>query len=214
MTSSRRSRPATSRRRTPPRRSSRRRRRSGPAADGQPASGGGSSVRRHRGQEGAMAGRDTAIGIPQAGRRAGGDPKSRAGVRAGGSTLKRDLTGWAFALPFVLIFAIFLLGPVIASLLLSMTNFGLRDLRNPLGVSFTGLSNYAALLAEGRFWTSPCNTAYSVVGGLPLTLVLGLGAALALDGGTGKCRTLFRVGYCLPVVTSIVAIAVVWRFVL
>jgi multiple sugar transport system permease protein len=161
-----------------------------------------------------MAGRDTAIGIPQAGRRAGGDPKSRAGVRAGGSTLKRDLTGWAFALPFMLVFAIFLLGPVIASLLLSLTSFGLRDLRNPLGASFTGLSNYAALLADGRFWSSLFNTAYFVVVGVPLTVVLGLGAALALDRGIDKFRTLFRVGYYLPVVTSIVAIAVVWRFVL
>ena len=163
-----------------------------------------------------MAGRDVAIGVPQAGRRAGGKPNadSRVGVRPGGSTLRRDLTGWAFALPFVLVFAIFLLGPVIASMVLSFTNFGLRDLRNPLGVSFTGLSNYAALLADGRFWTSLFNTAYFVVIGVPLTLVLGLGAAMALDRGIDKFRTLFRVGYYLPVVTSIVAIAVVWRFVL
>ena len=70
------------------------------------------------------------------------------------------------------------------------------------------------LLADGRFWTSLFNTAYFVVVGVPLTIVLGLAAALALDRGINKFRTLFRVGYYLPVVTSIVAIAVVWRFVL
>ena len=49
---------------------------------------------------------------------------------------------------------------------------------------------------------------------MPLTLVLGLAVALALDRGIKQFRTLFRVGYYLPVVTSIVAIAVVWRFLL
>jgi len=130
------------------------------------------------------------------------------------ATWRRDLTAWAFALPFVLIFAVFLVGPVVASMILSLTDFGLRDLRNPLGVDFVGLQNYATLLADQRFWTSLWNTAYFVVVGVPLTIVLGLGAALALDRGIDKFRTLFRVGYYLPVVTSIVAIAVVWRFVL
>ena len=58
------------------------------------------------------------------------------------------------------------------------------------------------------------NTAYFVVVGVPLTLGLGLAVALALDRGIRRFRTMFRVGYYLPVVTSIVAIAVVWRFVL
>ena len=70
------------------------------------------------------------------------------------------------------------------------------------------------MIKDGTFWTALFNTAYFVVVGVPLTLVLGLAAAMALDRGITSFRTLFRVGYYLPVVTSIVAIAVVWRFLL
>ena len=49
---------------------------------------------------------------------------------------------------------------------------------------------------------------------MPCTIVLGLLLAVALNQGIGKLRGLFRVGFYLPVVTSIVAIAVVWRYML
>ncbi len=128
--------------------------------------------------------------------------------------LREQLIGWGFALPFVLVFTIFLAGPIVASLVLSFTDFGLRDLRNPLGTDFVGLANYQALLEDPKFHKAMINTVYFVIVGVPLTLVIGLAVALALDRGIKKFRTLFRVGYYLPVVTSIVAIAVVWRFVL
>ena len=128
--------------------------------------------------------------------------------------LREQLIGWGFALPFVLVFTIFLAGPIVASAVLSFTDFGLRDLRNPLGTDFVGLANYQALLDDPKFHKAMINTVYFVVVGVPLTLFLGLAIALALDRGIKKFRTLFRVGYYLPVVTSIVAIAVVWRFLL
>jgi len=132
----------------------------------------------------------------------------------GKGTLRENLTGWAFALPFVLIFTVFLLGPIAATLVMSFTDFGLRDLRNPLGTDFIGVDNYVQLLSDRKFVVSLFNTAYFVVVGVPLTLIAGLGVAVLLDRGIRRFRTLFRVGFYLPVVTSIVAIAVVWRFVL
>ena len=128
--------------------------------------------------------------------------------------LREQLIGWGFALPFVLVFTLFMAGPILASLVMSFTDFGLRDLRNPLGTDFVGLANYQALLDDPKFRKAMINTAYFVIVGVPLTLVLGLAVALALDRGIKNFRTLFRVGYYLPVVTSIVAIAVVWRFLL
>jgi multiple sugar transport system permease protein len=127
---------------------------------------------------------------------------------------RENLIGWGFALPFVVIFVVFMAGPIVASLLLAFTSFGLADLRNPLGASFVGVDNFVKLLSDGKFLASILNTAYFVVVGVPLTLALGLAAATALNRGITRFRTLFRVGYYLPVVTSIVAIAVVWRFVL
>ena len=129
-------------------------------------------------------------------------------------SLRQHLTGWAFAAPFVIIFLVFMAGPLLASLVLSFTDFGLRDLRNPLGTNFIGLDNYAELLSDTTFHKALANTAYFVLVGMPLTLGLGLAAALALDRGIRRFRTVYRVGYYLPVVTSIVGIAVVWRFLL
>lgn len=125
-----------------------------------------------------------------------------------------DLVGWAFAAPFVILFLLFLAFPILASFVLSFTSFGLRDLANPIGATFVGLENYANLLGDAKFWASLGNTVYFVVVGVPLTLVSGLLIANALNRGIRRFQTVFRVGYYLPVITSIVAIAVVWRFLL
>ena len=125
-----------------------------------------------------------------------------------------DLVGWAFAAPFVILFLVFLAFPILASFVLSFTSFGLRDLANPVGATFVGLNNYADLLGDAKFWASLANTLYFVVVGVPLTLVCGLLIANALNRGIRRFQTVFRVGYYLPVITSIVAIAVVWRFLL
>jgi multiple sugar transport system permease protein len=143
----------------------------------------------------------------------------RRGVREAGTApsahrWRQDLTGWAFAAPFVILFGIFLAFPILASFALSFTSFGLRDLQNPIGSNFVGLDNYANVIGDTRFWTSLFNTAYFVVIGVPVTLALGLLIANALNRGITRFRTAFRVGYYLPVITSIVAIAVVWRFLL
>ena len=127
---------------------------------------------------------------------------------------REDLTGWAFAAPFMILFGTFLAFPIIASFALSFTSFGLRDLASPIGATFVGLKNYVDLLADPLFWKSLINTFYFVVIGVPITLGLGLLIANALNRGVTKFRTAFRVGYYLPVITSIVAIAVVWRFLL
>ncbi len=63
-----------------------------------------------------------------------------------------DLTGWAFAAPFVILFGVFLAFPILASFLLSFTSFGLRDLANPLGTSVVGIDNYVTLLGDAKFW--------------------------------------------------------------
>lgn len=131
-----------------------------------------------------------------------------------GPTLRQNLTGWAFAAPFMILFGVFLAFPIIAAFLLSFTSFGLRDLQNPVGTSFVGLQNYIDLFSDAKFWKSLTNTLYFVVVGVPVTLAFGLLIANALNRGVTRFRTAFRVGYYLPVITSIVAIAVVWRFLL
>jgi len=140
--------------------------------------------------------------------------RAEAAPAASGRPWRDDLTGWAFAAPFVILFGLFLAFPILASFLLSFTSFGLKDIANPVGTSLVGVKNYSDLLGDAKFWKSLMNTVYFVVVGVPLTLAIGLVIATALSRGISRFRTAFRVGYYLPVITSIVAIAVVWRFLL
>jgi multiple sugar transport system permease protein len=128
--------------------------------------------------------------------------------------VRRALTGWAFAGPFTVLFVVFMAVPVLASLAMSLTDLRSTDLRTPFAVDFVGIDNYTRLFEDGLFRRAATNTAVFVLFGVPLTVVAGLAAASALNSGLVKLRTLFRVGFYLPVVTSIVAVAVVWRFLL
>ncbi|MEV0720438.1 sugar ABC transporter permease, partial [Asanoa sp. NPDC050611] len=128
--------------------------------------------------------------------------------------LRRALTGWAFSAPFTVLFLVFMAVPVVVSLVMSFTDLRSTDLRNPFAVNFVGLDNYTRLFGDDLFLKSSVNTLIFVVFGVPLTIVLALAAATALNSGLIRFRALFRVGFYLPVVTSIVAVAVVWRFLL
>jgi multiple sugar transport system permease protein len=127
---------------------------------------------------------------------------------------REHLIAWSFALPYLLLFLVFMAGPILVALFTSFTDMRVTDIRNPLGVEIIGIENYVAVLTDARFQKAAANTAVFVLVGVPLTVVLGLGAAVLLNQGMVKFRTLFRVGFYLPVVTSIVAIAVVWRLLL
>ncbi|WP_241991002.1 carbohydrate ABC transporter permease [Cryobacterium sp. Hh38] len=121
---------------------------------------------------------------------------------------------WGFAAPFMILFVVFMAGPIFASFVMSFTDLTTRDLRSPFNVNFIGLENYLNLFQDPRFLKALSNTAVFVIVGVPLTIVLALLVALALNNGINKFRTVFRVGYYAPVVTSIVAIAIVWKFIL
>ena len=138
----------------------------------------------------------------------------RSAVTAGRSASRDALIAWSFALPFLILFLVFMAGPILAALVTSFTDMRVTDIRNPLAVEFVGLQNYLAVLGEERFQKAAANTAVYVFVGVPLALALGLGAAVLLNQAVVKFRTFFRVGFYLPVVTSIVAIAVVWRILL
>ncbi|MFU8876188.1 carbohydrate ABC transporter permease [Micromonospora sp. SL4-19] len=128
--------------------------------------------------------------------------------------LRRALTGWAFSAPFTVLFLVFMALPVVVSLVMSFTDLRSTDLRNPLAVNVVGIDNYTRLFSDQLFLRSSVNTLVFVVVGVPLTMVLALAAATALNSGLVRFRALFRVGFYLPVVASIVALAVVWRFLL
>ena len=115
------------------------------------------------------------------------------------------------ALPFVLLFVVFSLGPVLASLGMSFTDMKRLDIRNPFAVELVGIDNYVKLVQDPLFRKVTLNTLLYLLLGVPLTMAVALLVALGINR-VERLRGFLRVGYYLPVVTSIVAVSVVWKF--
>src|ERR1700719_3557835 len=94
-------------------------------------------------------------------------------VRRGSS-----LVAWLFASPWIIIFVVFMAAPIIASLILSFTDFGIANIADPLNLNFIGLQNYAQLIHDPTFITAVLNTLEFVLVGIPLNIALGLLIAL------------------------------------
>ena len=139
-------------------------------------------------------------------------PPSR--KRTASTGLREGRAAWVLALPFLLLFLVFTIWPVIQSLYMSFTDTKAKDLKTPFSVDFIGIENFTRAFSDETFLHSVRNTAYFVLVGVPLTITLALAAAVALDRGITKFRSAFRLGFYTPVVTSIVAVAVVWQFLL
>jgi multiple sugar transport system permease protein len=120
--------------------------------------------------------------------------------------------GWGFAAPalFLIVTGFFL--PVAAGLLLSLTDFDIYAVASPAAARFVGLANYRGLLADPVFRQALVNTLYFVVVGGPLSVAVSLGAALLLASKLARFPTFYRSVYFAPVVTTLVAVAVVWRY--
>ncbi len=122
------------------------------------------------------------------------------------------LSAWAFLLPALLLIAVFFFLPVLAALLLSFTDFDIYALGDLNRLRFIGFNNYLNLLQSPLFWTALGNTAYFVIVGGPLSVAVSLGAALLVNSRLIHFPGLFRTAFFLPVVTTLVAVAVVWRY--
>jgi multiple sugar transport system permease protein len=122
------------------------------------------------------------------------------------------LAGWLFAGPALLVIALFFGVPVLAALALSLTDFDIYALADIDNLRFVGLGNYLALLQNPLFWKALGNTFYFVLVGVPLSIAASLGAALLLHAKVARLRPFFRTALFAPVVTTVVAVAVIWRY--
>ncbi|MEO8804830.1 MAG: sugar ABC transporter permease [Burkholderiaceae bacterium] len=127
---------------------------------------------------------------------------------------KAGVVGWALAAPALIVIFVFFVLPVIAGLLLSLTDFDLYALADLATLRFVGLDNYLRLLHTPLFWQALGNTLYFVLVGVPVSIGLSLGAALLLNSRFAKWQPLFRTALFAPVVTTVVAVAVIWRYLL
>ncbi|WP_214867954.1 carbohydrate ABC transporter permease [Agromyces sp. ISL-38] len=128
-------------------------------------------------------------------------PRRRRGIR-------HTLVVVAFLLPSALPLVFFVLGPMVAAAVISLTEWNLLA-----PAEWVGLDNYANLLGDPATWAVFAHTLYYIAGYLPLVYFGGLALALALNTAL-KGRSLLRGVYFLPVVTSWIVVAIVWRWLL
>jgi multiple sugar transport system permease protein len=119
---------------------------------------------------------------------------------------------WVLLSPALGAIALFFAVPLIAALLLSLTDFDIYALADPRYTRFVGADNYLRLLQDPLFWKVMRNTLVFVVLGVPLTLAAALGGALLVHSRLARLRGLFRTVFFAPMVTTLVAVAVVWRY--
>src|SRR4029079_5111275 len=97
-------------------------------------------------------------------------------------------------------------------LALSLTDFDIYALANFANLRFVGIENYVRMLEAPLFWQALGNTFYFVAAGVPVPIGASPGAALLLDSRLAGFKPLFRTALFAPVVTTIVAVAVIWRY--
>jgi len=117
-----------------------------------------------------------------------------------------------FVAPALVPIVLFFFVPVAAALVLSFTDFDIYALGDPANLRFIGLDNYFRLLRDPVFWLALKNTLYFVGLGGPLSVMVSLGAALVVNHRLVRLKGVFRSLLFLPVVTTLVAVAVVWRY--
>jgi multiple sugar transport system permease protein len=126
--------------------------------------------------------------------------------------LRFSSAGWWLVAPALLVIGVFFFLPVLAALAISLSDFdiyALADLRN---LRLVGVQNYARLLETPLFWQALGNTLYFVVAGVPLSIAVSFGAALLLHSRLARFQGFFRTALFAPVVTTLVAVAVIWRY--
>jgi multiple sugar transport system permease protein len=126
--------------------------------------------------------------------------------------MRSPRAAWLFLAPALLVLVVFFLLPVVAALVLSLTDYDLYALADIRNLRFVALSNYWTLLQRPLFWSALGHTVYFVAVGVPLSMATSLGAALLLNSPLARCKPFLRTALFAPVVTTVVAVAVIWRY--
>jgi len=130
-----------------------------------------------------------------------------------GNSLRKYHAPYLFVIPSLTILFVFLFIPVIVSFIMSLTDWDIYGLANWKRVTFIGLGNYQTMLQDKIFWKSLFNTFYFVSVGVPFSIFIALLMAIILNEEFIKFKSFFRASYFAPVVTTLVAVAVVWRWI-
>ncbi|MFC2061299.1 extracellular solute-binding protein [Elusimicrobiota bacterium] len=129
-----------------------------------------------------------------------------------GKGWQRYFFPYLFILPSLIVLLVFLYFPIFSSFLISLTNWNIYTFSDINNLRFIGLGNYISLFSDGIFWRALLNTMIFSGVGIPLNIMLALFLAVLIDKKYIKNKAVFRAGYFMPVITTLVAVAVVWRW--
>ena len=121
---------------------------------------------------------------------------------------RRDWKGWAFVGPFMVVFALVFLTPLLYALYLSFFQDKLVG-----GTAFVGFDNYVRALTDSQFWEAFGRVAIFLVIQVPIMLVLALAAALALDSARLRGASFFRILIFLPYAVPAVVAVLMWGYI-
>ena len=127
---------------------------------------------------------------------------------------RQSRAGLAFTLPVLVATALVLVMPTVGALLLSVTDFDIYALADLHDLRFIGGANYLELFRTPLFWRAVRNTVLLAVIGVPAAIGTSLVAALLVSSATVRWKPVWRLLLFAPYVTTLVATALVWRYVL
>ena len=136
-------------------------------------------------------------------------PGPARGIGSRTARFRETLVGAAMASPAVILLVVFFLVPVLLAFGLAFTNDRLISPRPP---RFVGADNFITLFGDSLFWASLRNTAYFAVVVVPVQAGLALVLALLVNTKV-RGTNFYRTVYFIPVVTSMVVISLLWRFI-
>jgi multiple sugar transport system permease protein len=120
--------------------------------------------------------------------------------------------GWVFLAPALILIGTFFVVPVIAGLVLSFTDFDVYAIGDPSVIRWVGFHQYTEALRDAEVWNALRNTMVLVALGGPLAVAASLGSAMLVNSKLARFQSVFRVVFFTPVVTTLVAVAIVWRY--
>lgn len=130
--------------------------------------------------------------------------------RPAGTGRAESLAGWLFLSPSLLLFTLFILGPFVAGLAMSLFSY---DLLTP--PKFAGLDNFGRLVHDGLLLHSLRNTFVFALASVVTHLAGGLLLAIAVNRGINKVLSYFvRTAVFFPFLISWAAVALLWKYVL
>lgn len=121
---------------------------------------------------------------------------------------EQAFAGYLLILPAIVSLAVFLIGPILYALYISFFHFNFLD---PQDKTFAGFANYGHLFQDPIFLRALRNNTFYSLGVVPIQTLIALLLALVVQNAKGK--TIFRIIYYLPTVTSTVAVSVMFMFI-